>query len=131
MAGKIVCSFLLTKFILEGICTALVGAVSFWIIVDFPDDANFLNPLEKYVALSRLKTDGQASWRAEEFRWEMVKATFVDWKTYTSMLLITGTTGPQYAFALFVPSIIKELGFSSIKAQLLSVPPYVLSTMVV
>jgi sugar phosphate permease len=32
--------------------------------------------------------------------------------------------GALYAFSLFLPSIIKELGFSSVKAQLLSVPPY-------
>lgn len=33
--------------------------------------------------------------------------------------------GALYAFSLFLPSIIRELGYSNTKAQLLSVPPYV------
>ena len=32
--------------------------------------------------------------------------------------------GPLYAFSLFLPSIIAGLGYTSTKAQLLSVPPY-------
>lgn len=31
---------------------------------------------------------------------------------------------PLYAFSLFLPSIISSLGYTSTKAQLLSVPPY-------
>lgn len=33
--------------------------------------------------------------------------------------------GALYAFSLFLPSIIRELGYSATRAQLLSVPPYV------
>lgn len=32
--------------------------------------------------------------------------------------------GALYAFSLFLPSIIRELGYSATRAQLLSVPPY-------
>ena len=32
---------------------------------------------------------------------------------------------PAYAIALFTPTIIYELGFSSANAELLSIPPYV------
>ena len=39
----------LLKFLIEGGLTVVIGIVSFWIIVDFPDDATFLNPLEKSV----------------------------------------------------------------------------------
>lgn len=35
-----------------------------------------------------------------------------------------------YAFSLFLPTIIAELGYTSTKAQLLSVPPYVAAAIV-
>ncbi|KAL1975469.1 hypothetical protein VTN31DRAFT_3861 [Thermomyces dupontii] len=38
-----------------------------------------------------------------------------------------GTDGSLYAFSLFVPTIINELGYTSTEAQLLSVPPYTLA----
>lgn len=40
-------------------------------------------------------------------------------------LVTTSLVVPVYALALFIPTIIKELGFSTANAQLLSVPPFV------
>lgn len=34
---------------------------------------------------------------------------------------------PLYSFSLFLPTILKELGYSSVRAQLLSVPPYAIA----
>lgn len=35
-----------------------------------------------------------------------------------------GSAMPLYGFSLFLPTIIKELGYTTTKAQLMSVPPY-------
>ena len=105
----------------------VIGVISIWILVDFPDDATFLDPLEKYVVISRLRSDGQASARVEEFQWKYVVAAFKDWKTYTGMLMLMGVAGPLYSISLFLPSIIAELGYTSTQAQLLTVPPYALA----
>jgi hypothetical protein len=99
--------------------------------VDFPDDANFLNPLEKYVIISRLKSDGQASWRGESLKWKSIVAAFQDWKLYMGILTNAGVTVPTYALALFFPSIIKELGYTTLVAQLLTVPPFALAAFMV
>lgn len=112
------------KFILEGIVTVILGIISIWIIVDFPDDANFLDPLEHYVVISRLKKDGQASHRKESLKWKSIASVFKDWKMYVGLLISMGVVGTSYAFSLALPSIIKELGFSTMQAQLLTVPPY-------
>jgi len=112
---------------LEGIFSVVIGVISIWILVDFPDDATFLDPLEKYVVISRLRSDGQASARVEEFQWKYVVAAFKDWKTYTGMLMLMGVAGPLYSISLFLPSIIAELGYTSTQAQLLTVPPYALA----
>lgn len=44
-------------FILEGLFTVLVGAVSKWWIVDWPETAKFLNDDERRLLLARLETD--------------------------------------------------------------------------
>jgi hypothetical protein len=119
------------KFILEGIVTTLIGFLSFWFIVDFPDDPNFLDPLETYVVISRLKEDGQASHRAETFRWKHVFAAYKDWKLYVGIIIASGIGGAVNAFSLFLPSIISELGFTATHAQLLTVPPYILACIMV
>jgi hypothetical protein len=78
-----------------------------------------------------LKTDGQASHRHEGFQWKHFFAAYKDWKTYTGMLMYMGVDGSLYAFSLFIPSIISSLGYSSTRAQLLSVPPYAVACVMV
>ncbi|KAI5776576.1 retrograde regulation protein 2 [Geopyxis carbonaria] len=112
-------------FILEGVATVLVGVASFWMVHDFPADAAFLAPADRARVLRRLRVDQQASAGREEFDMQYFWAAMRDWKTYTGCLMYMGVDGALYAFSLFLPSIIKELGFSATAAQLLSVPPYV------
>lgn len=123
--------FISRQFILEGTVTTVIGFLSFWFIVDFPDDPNFLNPLERHVVISRLKQDGQASHRTEMFRWKHVLAAYKDWKLYVGIIISSGLGGAVNAFSLFLPSIINELGFTSTHAQLLTVPPYMLAFVMV
>ena len=111
--------------------TVVTGALSYWIIVDFPDDATFLSPLEKHVVIARLKKDGQASHRYETFKWKYFWAAYKDWKTYTGMVMYMGVDGSLYAFSLFLPSIISSLGYTATKAQLLTVPPYAVACLMV
>ena len=99
--------------------------------MDFPDDAKFLTPLERHVVISRLKEDGQASHRYEGFKWKYFWAAYKDWKTYTGCLMYMGVDGSLYAFSLFLPSIINQLGYTATKAQLLSVPPYAVACVMV
>lgn len=42
-----------------------------------------------------------------------------------------GVDGSLYAFSLFLPSIINELGYTANKAQLLTVPPYAVACFMV
>jgi len=111
-------------FILEGIATVMIGIASFWMVHDFPDDAKFLTAVERARVLRRLAEDGQASSSHEDIKSVYVWQSLRDWKTWVSALIYMGLVGPLYAFSLFLPTIIKELGYSATKAQLLSVPPY-------
>ncbi|CAG7990144.1 unnamed protein product [Penicillium salamii] len=117
-------------FILEGLLTFLIGVASFWCVYDFPDQARFLSSDDRKRVLRRLALDQQSSAEHEEFKMDYFWASVKDWKTYTGAVIYMGADGALYAFSLFVPTIISELGnrfsccYSSIRAQLLSVPPY-------
>ena len=111
-------------FILEGLFTVLLSIGSYWMIHDFPDEAKFLSDDDRRRVLRRLKLDQQSSAEHEEFKMTYLWASLKDWKTYTGMLVYMGCDGALYAFSLFTPTIIKNLGYKSTHAQLLTVPPY-------
>ncbi|KAL4802817.1 major facilitator superfamily domain-containing protein [Aspergillus unguis] len=111
-------------FILEGLATIVIGVLSFWMVYDFPDEARFLSDDDRKRVLRRLAADQQASAEHENFKMDYFWNSVKDWKTYTGMMIYMGADGCLYAFSLFVPTIINELGYTDIHAQLLSVPPY-------
>lgn len=71
-------------FILEGLATVVAGAVSFWIIQDFPDTAKFLSEAERTVVVRRLQGDDQFSAAGEKLRWKYIWQSLLDWKTWVS-----------------------------------------------
>ncbi|XMA14389.1 hypothetical protein WAI453_007180 [Rhynchosporium graminicola] len=111
-------------FILEGIVTVLFGVLSFWCVHDFPDEAKFLSEQDRARVIRRLKMDQQSSAEHEEFKMKYVIMALKDYKMWLGMIIYMGCDMPLYAFSLFLPSIIKQMGYSNTKAQLLSVPPY-------
>ncbi|KAF2429822.1 putative MFS transporter [Tothia fuscella] len=111
-------------FILEGLATILVGIVSYWMVHDFPDEATFLSPQDRARVIRRLQEDNQSSAEHEEFKMSYFWASVQDWKTYAFAVIYMGCDGALYAFSLFLPSIIAQLGYTSTRANLLSVPPY-------
>jgi len=117
-------------FILEGLATVVLGVISFWMVHDFPDEAKFLSIDDRRRVIRRLKEDDQSSAEHEEFKWAYLWASLGDWKTYTGMVIYMGCDGALYAFSLFIPTIIKGLGYSSAHAQLLTVPPYAVAAVV-
>lgn len=86
--------------------------------------------------------DQQSSAEHEEFKMKYFWLSVMDWKTWLYAAIYMGCSPspspddilntdrylpgdvPLYAFSLFLPSIISSLGYTSTKAQLLSVPPY-------
>ncbi|KAF8994343.1 MFS general substrate transporter [Cyathus striatus] len=112
-------------FILEGLLTVLAGAASFWIIQDFPDTAKFLTEEERTVVIRRLQSDDQFSAVGEKLKMKYIWMSLTDWKTWIGMILYCGSDMPLYAFSLFLPSIINQLGFTATPANLLTVPVYV------
>ena len=114
-----------------GAITMVIGAISWWVIVDFPCDATFLTPEEREIVTRRLEADGQHGARNETFKWSEFRASFTDWKTWTGMVMYMGVDGALYAFSLFLPSIIFEMKYTATTAQLMSVAPYAFACVLV
>ncbi|CAO2648980.1 Nn.00g099290.m01.CDS01 [Neocucurbitaria sp. VM-36] len=111
-------------FILEGLATILVGIASYWMVHDFPAEATFLTPDDRARVLRRLRADKQASAAHEDFQMKYFWQSVKDWKTLMFAIIYMGADGSLYAFSLFLPTILQQLGYTSTKANLLSVPPY-------
>jgi len=113
--------------------TVIVAVMAFFVLHDFPETATFLTTEERAFVVYRLKyqgqvkddTDEQRVAQAEEFDWKYVKAAFLDWQIWVSVIVYWGIVCPLYGIALFLPSIIKALGYTSATAQLLTVPIYI------
>ncbi|KAH8681910.1 MFS nicotinic acid transporter Tna1 [Xylariales sp. PMI_506] len=126
-------------FILEGMVTVLVAVASFFLLYDFPETATFLTEEERAFVVFRLRygqdkqkkaVAGEEANRqmqiaeADEFRWEYVWQAFRDWHIWLNIFVYWGIVCPLYGISLFLPTIIKNLGYTSSTAQLLTVPIY-------
>lgn len=125
-------------FILEGILTVLVSIGAYFTIWDFPETATFLTVEERAFVAWRLKYDGQDAAlqenqrvaQSDKMEWKDVRAAFADWQVWVNIVVYWGYVWPLYGLSLFLPTIIKELGYKSTTAQLLTVPIYVAACIV-
>ncbi|KAJ8117892.1 hypothetical protein OPT61_g1012 [Boeremia exigua] len=120
-------------FILEGILTVLVAVLAFFTLYDFPETAGFLTEEERAFVVFRLKYQGASNEtingrrvaQDDTFQWKFVKSAFLDWQIWTNIWVYWGIVCPLYGISLFLPSIIRGLGYTSSTAQLLTVPIYI------
>ncbi|KAI0708311.1 MFS general substrate transporter [Earliella scabrosa] len=110
-------------FIIEGMLTVVVGAISFFILVDFPHTAAFLTPEERAYAVHRKKYDNSSVGEEEHFEVRHIWETLLDWQVWAHILIYMSIIAPLYGISLFLP-----FGFSTAISQLLTVPPYVFAT---
>ena len=68
--------------------------------------------------------DGRFS---DDFHLKYVIQAFRDWKIWVNMFITIGLFTSLYSISLFLPTIIKELGYSANASQLMTVPVYVVA----
>ncbi|PGH10725.1 hypothetical protein AJ79_05316 [Helicocarpus griseus UAMH5409] len=110
-------------FIIEGLLTVVVAVVSYFFVYNYPATAEFLSPEEREYINFRLKTDNDAT-RDESFSWPNVIKAVKDPKVWLYGLGFHTMSLPLYTLSLFLPTIIKDLGYAAAQAQLMTVPPY-------
>lgn len=86
---------------------------------DYPGTAKFLTPEERQETVRRLEQD--RSNLADEFGMKYFFDAIKDWKIYVHMFITIGIYTPLYSFSLFLPTIVKTLGYTNNTAQLMTV----------
>lgn len=112
-------------FILEGLITFIVAVSAFFVMSDYPSTAKFLTPGERKEVSRRLEHDRSSL--ADEYDMKYFWNALKDWKIWVHMFITIGCYTPLYSVSLFLPTIIKTLGYTNNTAQLMTVPPYVVA----
>lgn len=58
-----------------------------------------------------------------KYVWQALK----DWRIYVNMVLGFCLSTPVYSLSLFLPTIVRDMGYTNNSAQLMTVPPYVVA----
>ncbi|KEF51126.1 uncharacterized protein A1O9_12849 [Exophiala aquamarina CBS 119918] len=120
-------------FIIEGLCTCVVSALGAVFMVPFPDQLlekekfwpTFLKKEEIEFVVRCINKDRNDAF-ADVWSWKKWASSGLDPKVWSFALIFIFTNSQGYAVAYFLPIILRQtLGFSLLKAQCLSAPPYV------
>ncbi|KAJ9636493.1 uncharacterized protein PV06_01539 [Exophiala oligosperma] len=126
-------------FIIEGAISAGVGLLCYVLIVDFPEKAArknwlarlfglqaFLTPEEVAIVLARIEHDRGDAVEEEKLTRKLFFTYLQDWKVWEFPLYLMLNNTALYAFAYFLPVILKDgFGYSTAKTQIMTFPPYV------
>ncbi|EAU32861.1 conserved hypothetical protein [Aspergillus terreus NIH2624] len=115
--------FIIETFVTtEGAPTVLFAPIVFFFLPDSPGSAKFLTEHEQTQAVERLHTmDRTAKNRME---WKQVLRGLTDYKNYIHMSIHFCCNYSFAGLSNFLPTIIEEMGYTSINAQGLAAPPY-------
>ncbi|KAJ4348339.1 uncharacterized protein N0V89_009713 [Didymosphaeria variabile] len=114
-------------FLIEGILTIVLGVISKFWVPDWPETAKFLSEDERALLIARLSADtGPATMNHLDKR--ATRRIFSDVKIYLGTIMYFGIVNTGYAGSFFIPTIIKELGYTSSAAQVRSIPIFVVAT---
>jgi MFS family permease len=64
---------------------------------------------------------------SDDFHLKYAIQAFRDWKIWVMMFITIGLFTPLYSISLFLPTIIKGLGYTANATQLMTVPVYVVA----
>ncbi|KAI1391702.1 MFS transporter [Hypoxylon trugodes] len=116
-------------FIIEGLITVVSVIPVLFVIPDYPARAKFLSAEEKQFAVDRLKERGGGYDRTHATRKEILETLFTP-RMIAHYCAYIANVVTQGSFTFFTPTIVTGLGYESIQAQLLTVPPWVVGFVV-
>lgn len=115
-------------FIIEGAATVLLAALCYFCLADTPElSTRWLEPEEiRFLTLRKKSLRGRivVDEKASKFDWKTLFHALTDWHLYLQILNFWSNTVPNYGLKFSLPQIIKNMGYTSANAQLLSMPPY-------
>ncbi|KAF7625090.1 putative MFS transporter [Aspergillus flavus] len=122
-----------TLFLVEGFPSVIVAVFAWILIPDSPGSAWFLGPRQRMVAELRMeerKPDHHEP-RRGKFNWKEVRITLADPKSYITAFMFFSCNVAFSSMPVFLPTIIKDMGYSSVTSQALSAPPFLFAFIIV
>ncbi|KAM6477004.1 major facilitator superfamily domain-containing protein [Trichoderma sp. SZMC 28011] len=110
-------------FIIEGAPSVASSLLVWFFLPDYPETVSWLSTEEKDFAALRLSDQGSHG-SGKPLTWEEAKSTLFEWRLWAHYFIYFGISTPFSSLSLFTPSIVAGLGFTDLKAQLMTVPPY-------
>lgn len=114
-------------FFFEGILTMLVAGIAVFYLPQTPESCTFLNPRERMIAAERLALEHKAN-PNEKVEPRHVKMAMLSVNNYICAFGYFLINISVQGISVFLPTILADLGWTATKAQLYSVPPYVLAS---
>lgn len=116
-------------FIVEGVVTIGLALFGPFFLLDFPATCKTFGENERELAIKRLQADGLCSTRNTENETRMghLQALHMSfftarhWVIFIAYMMVVGSFNISY----FYPTLVEGLGDSSVKAQFMTVPLYV------
>ncbi|PLB40544.1 putative MFS transporter [Aspergillus candidus] len=116
-------------FIIEGAPSCASAFLVWFLLPDYPESAAWLSEEEKALAARRLQTEGSKG-GAHAMTWEDARGVLTDWRLYAHYAIYFGISTPFSSLSLFTPAITSGLGYTSLRAQLMTVPPWAVAYVV-
>ncbi|PKK53924.1 hypothetical protein CI102_1173 [Trichoderma harzianum] len=115
-------------FILEGLFTFAFGLAAWFIIPAFPQEATFLSEDERAMLLARLRHDrGRERVDFKGINWLKL---LTDWKIWSFTLIYFCADMGAASISSFTPTILAQLGWSASRAQVMSIPIWMVGIVV-
>lgn len=110
-------------FLLEGLPSIILGLAVLWFLPDRPQSAPWLNPDEKAILQARLAQDRRHDARIGALSgfWEMLADKRIWIFIIPDFSIVIGL----YGMGLWMPQMIKELGFTNVQTGFLVALPYI------
>ena len=115
-------------FELEGGATLLVGIGAYFCLQMSAAKVRFLDDDERERLLEKLRRGGGDAAQDQKLNWSEVRAAFLDPSCWLYGLMGAGTSLPLSTVSVYLPSIIKGLGYTAANAQLMTAPLYAIAT---
>lgn len=119
-------------FLIEGIPTIVCGFIAFYAIYDSPHSCRFLTPRERDIARARtLQQAGSVDRGGHALSTADTIAALADPKVWFHTVLYFAMSVASVPIPIFLPTILKGIGYTNITAQGMSAPPYLVAVVAI
>ncbi|KAI9497285.1 major facilitator superfamily domain-containing protein [Zychaea mexicana] len=116
-------------FFFEGILTMIAAVIAYFMLAKNPETASFLTEEERRIGQLRIQLESMTR-KHEDLKMAHFKNGILNWNTIFLSLGLFSSLLCMNSIAVFMPSLLSEMGWGTVETQLLTVPPYALGCII-